>query len=98
MYGALNVRGSSPYAVPHNYNYGAGCITMGDITVDYGGSTGATWGANMGLFMECNNTTEIAIHDANDRLVSFMYYSGNTLYFGRNMGWGASPAVFQGTI
>jgi len=49
--------------------------------------------------LECANTTEIAIHDADNRIVCTMYYGGgtydNVIYLGRNMGWGTTPVQIQ---
>jgi hypothetical protein len=41
--------------------------------------------------MECLDNTEIAVHDASNRIVSLIYYQGggyNNIYMGRDMGWG----------
>ncbi len=40
--------------------------------------------------MECNNYTEICVHDSSTRVASLMYYDGvnNNIQIGRNKGWG----------
>jgi hypothetical protein len=86
----LNVVGGQGYAVPNGY-MAAGSLTIGSITQNYGG--GSNWTSNTaGLMFECQDSTEIAIHDSGARVVSFMYYVGNQLSIGRNMGWG-SPDI-----
>ena len=52
--------------------------------------------------MECDNNTEIVVHDNGSRLASLMYFEGagnNRITIGRNMGWGAISNVdINGTI
>ena len=98
--GHLNVCGSNPFAIPNCYNTGNGCLTIGDTNIDYASATNSTWGANMGLLMECNDTTEITVHDANTRLASFMYYSSgaNAFYIGRTLGWGKTNTAIVGYL
>ena len=53
--------------------------------------------------MECADNTEIAVHDSQLRVASFMYYEGgvnnNKITIGRNMGWGAvSNVVINGRV
>jgi len=43
--------------------------------------------------LECLNTTEIVVHDSGNRLASLMYYTGNTITIGRDMGWNAISSV-----
>jgi hypothetical protein len=87
--GLMNVTGTNPYAVPNGF-MAAGSLTIGGDQ-NYGGGSG--WTSNTaGLLMECKDATEIAIHDYGARVVSFMYYVGNQLSIGRNMGWG-SPDI-----
>jgi hypothetical protein len=78
------------YGVVNN-NMSAGSLTIGDISVNFGGGT-TGWIANTaGLLMECTDNTEIAIHDSGNRVASFMYYEGgatNRFQIGRNMFWG----------
>ena len=48
-----------------------GSLTIGDVLLNYGG--GNTWSANTaGLMFECMDNTEITIHDASNRVASFM--------------------------
>lgn len=91
-----NINGGSNYAVGAGY-MSAGSLTLGDQTKNYGG--GSSWTSNTaGLLMECLANTEIAIHDAGDRVASFMYYSGNTFTMGRDMGWGGGNISMPGIV
>jgi len=93
--GVVGITNTVPYAVPNNFMR-AGTLTIGDGSLNYGG--GSSWNSNTaGFMMECLNTTECAIHDSGDRLVSFMYYSGNKIGIGRDMGWGVIAGVGIGT-
>jgi hypothetical protein len=80
----------------------SGSLTIGGSNVNYGG--GNLWNTNTaGLLMECDNNTEIAVHDSALRVASFMYYEGginnNKITIGRNMGWGAiSSVVMNGNV
>ncbi len=68
--------------------YQTGSLTIGDQLLNYGG--GYNWTANTaGLLFECLNNTEIAVHDAGNRIASLMYFEGagtNKITEGRNMG------------
>ena len=92
--GAGCIANNNPYAVVNNRMQG-GSLTIGDMDLSYGG--GNNWTANTaGLMMECQNDTEIVIHDAGNRLASFMYFQGggtNKFTIGRNMGWGTISTV-----
>ena len=91
-----NINGGSNYAVGAGY-MATGSLTLGDHTKNYGG--GSSWNSNTaGLLLECAVNTEIAIHDAGDRVASFMYYSGNDITLGRDMGWGQSNIVIGGPL
>ena len=99
--GVANINNGSPYAVPANF-MAAGSLTIGGTTANYGGGS-SQWTTNTaGLLMECQDNTEIAIHDAGNRLASFMYYVGggtNQFYIGRDMGWGAiTQTNFSGNL
>ena len=49
----------------------SGSVTIGGTNVNYGTSTG--WSSSMvGLLMECDNYTEICVHDNG----ALMYYDG----------------------
>jgi hypothetical protein len=49
--------------------------------------------------MECQNNTEIVIHDAGNSLHSFMYYTNNGNFrIGRNMGYGNGNLTVTGYI
>jgi len=71
------------------------------MTLNYGG--GSNWSSNTaGLLLECENNTEIAVHDAGHRIASLMYFEGggtNKITIGRSMGWNAISNVdVNGTI
>ena len=92
--GIGNINNGSPYATANN-NMLSGSLTIGGTNVNYGG--GNLWNTNMaGFLMECDNNTEIAVHDAGHRLASLMYYEGggnNRITIGRDMGWGGISSV-----
>ena len=89
--GIVNITNTSPYATANN-KMQSGSLTIGDQLLNYGG--GNNWTANTaGLMLECLNNTEIAVHDAGQRIASLMYYSGNTITIGRDMGWNAISSV-----
>lgn len=95
--GYLNVNGGNPYATNNNFML-SGSLCIGDITSNYGGGT-TGWNTNTaGLLMECQDNTEIGIHDANNRLVSLMYYKGgsdNYITYGREMYENTRPNYYQ---
>ena len=80
----------------------SGSLTIGGTNADYG--TEINWSGNTaGLMMECSNCTEIVIHDAGNRLASFMYYDGpnNTFNIGRLKGppeWGKANTIIHGIL
>ena len=95
--GLTNIRAGNPYAVPNNY-MSAGSLTIGDCSLNYGGGT-TYWSSNTaGLLMECLDNTEIAVHDAGNRVSSMMRYNANTLTMGRDMGWGVANTAIAGTL
>ena len=72
-----------------------GSLTIGGIDRNYGGGS-TKWNTNTaGLLLETLDNTEIAIHDSNLRLASFMYYesANNCFTIGRDMGWGPIATV-----
>ena len=76
--GICNIHGGAPYAVTNNRMQN-GSLTIGDISLDYGGSN--DWTSNTaGLMLECLNNTEIAVHDSGSRIASLMYYEGGSNY------------------
>jgi len=97
--GAVNLRGTTPYAIPNGYNNTNGCLTIGDTNTNYGGVSG--FPVTGGLCMECLDSTEIFIHDSGHRLVSPMWYQGggsyNIIHIGRDMGWGTTKVNFPGS-
>lgn len=98
--GVANIHNGSPYAITNGFMQ-SGSLTIGGTNADYGCQIygGGGWSGNntAGLLLECSNNTEIAVHDAGNRLVSLMaYYGGtvNVIEIGRNMGGGwAKPAI-----
>jgi len=56
------------------------------------------WTTNTaGLMMECQDHTEIVIHDSANALHSFMWYSGNTfITIGRNIGYNPANVNIAG--
>ena len=68
----------------------SGSLTIGGTNANYGGGVNQ-WSSNTaGLMMECLTRTEIAVHDASNRVASLMYYEGDTINritIGRNMGF-----------
>jgi hypothetical protein len=85
--GVAGINNGSPYATANN-NMQSGSLTIGGTNANYGGGSNGT-GNTAALMMECQDYTEIAIHDSEQRLASFMYYVGNYFYIGRDMGWGS---------
>jgi hypothetical protein len=79
-----------------------GSLIIGSAGLNYGGGTHWNGGNAAGLMMECNSNTEIVVNDNGKRLVSLMYYEGDTtnrLTIGRNMGWDAiSSVVMNGNV
>ncbi len=62
------------YSVPNNM-MAAGSLCIGSTDTDYGYQTG--WTSNTaGIMMECNDITEIVVHDSGTRLASLLYYYG----------------------
>ena len=92
MKGILNIHNGSPFATA-NYTLQNGSLIIGDTLLDYGGGTNWNAGNAAGLMLECSNTTEIVVHDSGNRLASLMYYTGNTITIGRDMGWNALSSV-----
>ena len=94
--GLVNIYTGTRYAVINN-KMQPGSLTIGGIDVNYGGGVSQWTTTNVaGLLMECLNNTEIAVHDAGERVASLMYYEGNTtnrITIGRDMGWGAISNV-----
>lgn len=104
--GLSHVVGAGLIGDGNNYAHGAGSmaagsLTIGSTTASYGG--GANWNANVaGLLLETAANTEIAVHDANTRIASLMYYEGdaaNRITIGRDMAWGAiGTLVLNGNV
>ena len=91
--GAANIHNNNRYAVPNNY-MAYGSLTIGGTNANYGGGSG--WSASTaGLMMECQDNTEIVVHDSGTRLASLMYYEGgtNNITIGKDKGWGAISSV-----
>jgi hypothetical protein len=89
------IHNGTPYAPANNFMR-PGSLTIGGMSSNFGG--GNNWSANTaGFLMECLDNTEIAVHDAGNRLASLMYYQGgvssSTITIGRDMGWNAITNV-----
>lgn len=98
--GAVGIEGASPYAISNNF-MSRGSLTLGSIDQNYGGGTGQWNASTAGILMECLTHTEIAVHDAGQRVVSLMYYLGdgtNRIYIGRDMGYGTTGTTFRGSV
>ena len=99
--GIGNINNGSLSVVSSGYMQ-SGSLTIGGTNANYGG--GNLWNGNTaGLLMECADNTEIAVHDSQLRVASFMYYEGginnNKITIGRNMGWGVlTNVVINGTV
>lgn len=65
-----------------------GSIIAGDTLLDYGHSTSQTTTNLAGILLNCENKTEIAVHDRANKVHSLIAYDNNTITIGRNMGWG----------
>lgn len=84
---------------------GPSAVTMTNDGTLQIGSTGTnfsfgTWASNVtvGILANCSNIWEEAIHDSADRVVSKVYYSGNVLHHGRDLGWGKTGSYFYGGV
>jgi len=91
VYGSVNFHGGNPFAVQNNF-MALGSLTIGSIYQNYGGSTIGWMSGNLtgtaGLLLECNNNTEIAVHNYNCRVASLLYYQGGTspiIFIGRSL-------------
>lgn len=99
--GAANISDGNGWANANN-KMASGSLTIGSIAASYGG--GSNWTTNTaGLLLETQANTEIAVHDANTRIASFMYYEGdsiNKITIGRSMGptWGVTPVTIAGNL
>jgi len=72
--GVACINDGTPYAPANNF-MASGSLTIGGQTLNYGG--GNNWTTNTaGLMLECENNTEIAVHDAGHRIASLMYFEG----------------------
>jgi hypothetical protein len=99
-FGTASICGGTNFANLNNY-MATGSLTIGDAARNYGG--GAGWNSNTAcLLLECQDNTEIAVHDAGTRVASLMYYTNanNMITMGRDMGsgWGTSNVATAGTF
>ncbi len=53
-----------------------GSLILGSTALNYGGGINWNGGNAAGLMMECDNNTEIVVHDHENRSASLMYYEG----------------------
>jgi hypothetical protein len=106
--GIADIHNGNKYAVL-NGRMQNGSLTIGDTLLNYGnkyystpaGYDGPDWTTNTcGLLMECVDNTEIAVHRNSDNNVSsLLCYQGstiNTIFIGRDMGWGPSSLNIAG--
>jgi hypothetical protein len=88
------VCGGTNFANTQGY-MASGSLTIGAINKNYGGGS-SNWNSNTaGLLLECLDNTEIAIHDSGLTVRSLMYYVGNRIYLGRDMGFGDGTCPIQ---
>jgi len=99
--GVANIHNGTRYAALYQ-NLNQGSLIIGSTGLNYGGGTNWNGGNAAGLMMECDNNTEIVVHDNANRLAYLMYYEGgatNKLTLGRNMGWDTlSSIVMNGNV
>jgi hypothetical protein len=76
--GVANIHNGTRFAAL-NYTLNSGSLLLVSTAWNYG--FGTNWnGENVaGLLMECDNNTEIVVHDSEKRLASLMYYEGKTI-------------------
>ena len=70
-----------------------GSLVIGDTLLNYGNETLKESTNIAGMLLNCKDKTEIAVHDALDRVVSLIAYDSNKITIGRNMAWGAIGSV-----
>ena len=77
-----------------------GSLTIGDTLLNYG--NGTNWTTNTsGLLLECLDNTEIAVHDAGNRVSSLIQYQGGAstmITIGRDMFWGTVPVTIANNL
>ena len=102
-HGALDVRGAVTITTPTRDSVStktgymaAGSLNIGSVAANFGGGSG--WNGNTaGFMLECQDNTEIAVHDSGHRVSSLMYYQGGSIdmiTIGRDMGWGTTRTEF----
>ena len=93
--GAVGIQDAGNWGIAQGMT--AGSLSIGNGTQNYGYQSGVV--ANMsGLLMECVDYTEIAVHDAANRVASFMAYFNNKFLIGRNMGWGSANVAINNAL
>jgi hypothetical protein len=93
--GVVNIHDGNRWAVTKANAMTGGSLIIGSTTSNYGGKTGGLESSNIAcLLMECLDTTEIAVHDNVNKIVSLMYYNANTITIGRNMGENTISKVY----
>lgn len=79
---------------------GNGGIRIGRTDTNY--THGSSWsGTSSTMFIDCSDVATITIHDSGHRLVEYMTYDGagtNTIFTGRNIGWGTTNWSFGGDV
>lgn len=77
-----------------------GSLELGDTGLNFYYSGGWAGSMGAGILANCADRFEWAIHDSATRIVSPMYYEGdsNRFYIGRDLGWGVTPLYVQSTL
>ena len=85
--------GATGYAVTAGLSTTAGALVIGAQNINY------DEGWNAGLLLECAETTGIAVHDAGEKVASFMYYgTDNCFYMGKAAGHPVTPFTFESDV
>ena len=94
VYGTANIWYGNRYAVSGG-KMAPGSLTIGNTSANFGG--GSLWNSNTAaLMLECEDNTEIAVHDNGTRISSLMYFEGgaaNRITIGRSMGFGTISKI-----
>lgn len=96
--GVLDIKGGNGGDWAYQYLTRAGGLIIGRIDTDYGGEYQTNNNNVAGFMMECLDQTEIQIHDAGQRLASFMFYRNNNFTIGRDSGYGVTSTLIAGFL
>lgn len=79
---------------------GSGGLKIGRTDTNY--TQGYGWGGTSStMFIDCQRTATITIHDSGHRLVEYMTFEGdstNIIYSGRDIGWGTTSWFFGADV